>query len=235
LCRRQSPTTDYAFIIGEKVGYCKGFYKKRVKGGEIIKSFVKRNPAGGNQQGERIKPVKRNFICFDFITIVDKCQDLGGVIMSKDNSKKTAFAERLKQAMQAANLNQIDLAGASGASRAAISQYLSGKNIPTESRIKRLAEVTGVSVKFLLGNDFGCSSEKDLPQKKFEDIKITFVQACRCLRKSEDTVRAMMIEGCDFGKAVQGTGRRLNYVFYPAKFRDCVGAERFNEFFGVTN
>ena len=151
--------------------------------------------------------------------------------MTKYSGQKTIFAERLKQAMYAANLNQVDLAKAVGASKAAVSQYLSGKNIPTENRVKAMAEIVGVSVDFLVGNDLN----KTVAQKRFEDVKITFVQACRCLRKSEDTVRTMMVEGCDFGKAVPGKGRRLNYVFYPAKFRDCVGVERFNDFFGITN
>ncbi len=155
--------------------------------------------------------------------------------MLKDDSKKAVFAERLKQAMYSGNLNQVDLANAVGASKAAVSQYLSGKNMPTENRIKALADVVGVSVDFLVGEDLHNNSESDVVHKRFEDVKITFVQACRCLRKSEDTVRTMMLEGCDFGKAVQGKGRRLNYVFYTAKFRDCVGVERFNDFFGITN
>ena len=70
--------------------------------------------------------------------------------MLKDDSKKAVFAERLKQAMYSGNLNQVDLANAVGASKAAVSQYLSGKNMPTENRIKALADVVGVSVDFIV-------------------------------------------------------------------------------------
>ena len=40
------------------------------------------------------------------------------------------FAERLKNAMEQANMSQSALSEQAGASKAAISQYLSGKNTP---------------------------------------------------------------------------------------------------------
>lgn len=40
------------------------------------------------------------------------------------------FAERLKYAMEQANMSQSALSEKAGASKAAISQYLSGKNTP---------------------------------------------------------------------------------------------------------
>ena len=40
----------------------------------------------------------------------------------------TTFAERLKNAMEQANMSQSALSEQAGASKAAISQYLSGKN-----------------------------------------------------------------------------------------------------------
>ena len=37
-----------------------------------------------------------------------------------------------------------------------------------------------------------------------------------------------------FGNAVPGTGNNWNYYINPAKFREYVGAEAFNTFFGLT-
>lgn len=54
------------------------------------------------------------------------------------------FAERLKYAMEQADLKQSALSEQAGISKAAISQYLSGKNTPNQERIKALADVTGV-------------------------------------------------------------------------------------------
>lgn len=63
----------------------------------------------------------------------------------------TTFAERLKYAMEQANMSQSALSEQAGASKAAISQYLSGKNTPGPDRIKALADATGVSFDYLMG------------------------------------------------------------------------------------
>ena len=47
------------------------------------------------------------------------------------------FAERLKYAMGEAGLNQSTLSERTGASKAAISQYLSGKNTPGNRKAHR--------------------------------------------------------------------------------------------------
>lgn len=145
----------------------------------------------------------------------------------------TTFSERLKQAMQQAGMTQRQLSQASGASPAAISQYLSGKNTPGADRIKVIADATGVSFNFLMGYE-EIQATTPAGGVRLSDVKITFVKACRCLRKSEDSVRKLMMEGCDFGKAVPGSGGKLNYIFFPGKFRETVGPERFDSFFGVT-
>ena len=61
------------------------------------------------------------------------------------------FADRLKNAMEQANMSQSTLSEKAGASKAAISQYLSGKNIPGPERVKALADATGVSFDYLMG------------------------------------------------------------------------------------
>ena len=57
----------------------------------------------------------------------------------------TTFAERLKHAMEQAVMSQSALSEKAGASKAAISQYLSGKNTPGVNKIKALAGATAVS------------------------------------------------------------------------------------------
>ena len=71
------------------------------------------------------------------------------------------FAERLKYAMEQADLKQSALSEQAGISKAAISQYLSGKNTPGPERIKALADVTGVTFDFLMG--YGSAPAKDAP------------------------------------------------------------------------
>ena len=142
------------------------------------------------------------------------------------------FARRLKLAMASTNINQKELAEASGCSRAAVSNYCTGSSFPDEESLNALAEALGVRPTFLRGEDIHVES-KDRPMR-FSDVKITLSSACKCLRKSEKSIRQLMIQGCEFGRAVQGTGSHLNYIFFPGKFREYVGAERFDEFFGLT-
>lgn len=63
----------------------------------------------------------------------------------------TTFADRLRYAMGIVGVNQSALAEKVGVSKAAISQYLSGKNIPGIVRLQALADAVGVSFDYLAG------------------------------------------------------------------------------------
>lgn len=140
----------------------------------------------------------------------------------------TTFAERLKNAMEQANMSQSVLSEQAGASKAAISQYLSGKNTPGPDRIKALADATGVSFDYLMG--YGAAPVAEPPIKK-----ISVKEAARCMGKSDQFVRIGLQRGLlPFGNAVPGTGACWNYYINPTKFRDYVGADQFNSFFGLT-
>ena len=136
--------------------------------------------------------------------------------------------ERLKNAMEQANMSQSALSEQAGASKAAISQYLSGKNTPGPDRIKALADATGVSFDYLMG--YGAAPVAEPPIKK-----ISVKEAARCMGKSDQFVRIGLQRGLlPFGNAVPGTGACWNYYINPTKFRDYVGADQFNSFFGLT-
>lgn len=136
------------------------------------------------------------------------------------------FSECLKDAMAQANMSQSALSEKSGCSKAAISQYLSGKNTPGPAKMKVLAEVLGTSVAVLMGEE----APVVLPIGK-----ITCDLAAQCMGKSHHFVRVGLQQGIlPFGNAVPGTGNRWDYYINPAKFREYVGAERFDSFFGLT-
>ena len=139
------------------------------------------------------------------------------------------FAKRLKYAMDQAGLKQAGLAEKSGAPRSAISQYLSGRNIPGPERMRALAEAASVSLGFLTGEEKPPAGAEPSPVKK-----ISTAAAARCLGKSNQFVRVGLQRGrLPFGNAVPGVGDKYNYYISPIRFRDYVGVERFNEFFGV--
>lgn len=126
------------------------------------------------------------------------------------------------------NMSQSALSEQAGASKAAISQYLSGKNTPGPDRIKALADATGVSFDYLMG--YGAAPVAEPPIKK-----ISVKEAARCMGKSDQFVRIGLQRGLlPFGNAVPGTGACWNYYINPTKFRDYVGADQFNSFFGLT-
>lgn len=140
----------------------------------------------------------------------------------------TTFAERLKDAMKQVNMNQSELAALTGASKAAISQYLSGRNTPGIDRIKAISDATGASFDYLMG--YGTAPVAEPPIRK-----VSVKEAARCMGKSDQFIRVGLQRGfLSFGAAVPGTGERWNYYINPAKFRDYVGAEQFDTFFGVT-
>ena len=117
------------------------------------------------------------------------------------------FAERLKYAMEQADLKQSALSEQAGISKAAISQYLSGKNTPNQERIKALADVTGVTFDFLMG--YGAAPVTDAPPPV---KKISVKEAARCMGKSDQFVRIGLQRGLlPFGNAVPGTGNNWNY------------------------
>ena len=141
-----------------------------------------------------------------------------------------SFSDRLKHAMNQANMSQTILSEKSGCSKAAISQYLSGKNTPGPAKVEALANVLGVQSGFLMGFE--------VPPVDIAPVPITRIgtrTAARCLGKSEQFVRIGLQRGfLPFGNAVPGEGERWNYYINPEKFKDYVGADRFNKFFNLT-
>ena len=57
--------------------------------------------------------------------------------------------------------------------------------------------------------------------------------AARCIGKSEQFIRIGLQRGIlPFGNAVPGTGRKFIYYINPVQFREYVGRDRFDRFFG---
>ena len=85
-----------------------------------------------------------------------------------DKGKKASTAERLREAMNAANKKQADLVRETKLDRGAISSYLSGKYEPKQSAINKLAIALGVSEMWLWGYDV--PKERSIAQKKNDDL-----------------------------------------------------------------
>lgn len=142
----------------------------------------------------------------------------------------TAFARRLREAMDQAMVTQAELAAKTGVSRPAISQYLAGKNTPQPARVKVLAEALGVDEDF-----FAAPAAQEPPE--WRPDRISTRAAAQCMGKAENFIRIGLQRGLlPFGSAVptSSVGKpRYSYYISPDRFRDYVGPSQFDQFFGV--
>lgn len=148
------------------------------------------------------------------------------------------FASLLKEAMTQAGVNQTQLHDITKISKASISQYLSGKNLPGKDKIKLLADALNVSEDFLTGYDVPMVQTDKLAQVAASGVKtplkITLKEAARCMGKSRQFVREGLKRGIlPFGNAVPGSGDNYIYFINPEKFRDYVGENLFTAFFSA--
>ena len=77
-------------------------------------------------------------------------------------------AERLREAMANAGVNQTDLAESTGLSNSSISRYLSGQMEPKPKAIALLARALNVTEMWLWG--YHVPQERPLEQKKNDDL-----------------------------------------------------------------
>lgn len=93
------------------------------------------------------------------------------------------FSEKLKKAMQDLNITQAQLAELTGIGKSSISQYLSGKVVPTEERQINIAIELG-----LPGDYFGTkNSFLDFSNVKIQKLDVK--EVARIMGHSQETVR----------------------------------------------
>lgn len=80
-------------------------------------------------------------------------------------SRTSNTSERLKEAMQIANMKQTDLARATGLGKGGISNYVLGRYEPKSNIISILAEALDVDPVWLMGYDVPMERKKPSPDK----------------------------------------------------------------------
>lgn len=134
------------------------------------------------------------------------------------------FNEKLKKAMQELHLNQIQVCGMTGKSKGSISQYLSGKQIPSEDVQRDIAVSLG------LAEDYFCrDSEKVnvLPKKeKREGIipRMKIDTAAKLLQMNHATVQKGLQQGVfPWGYAIHTSDNRWVYFINERRFFEIEG------------
>lgn len=94
----------------------------------------------------------------------------------KEKQRVASTPERLREAMQAADKKQIELATETGLSHSTISRYLSGKVEPRQDAIIKLARALNVSEWWLWGYDV---PQSRTPEHKKNDRLVSVVKQLR--------------------------------------------------------
>lgn len=136
------------------------------------------------------------------------------------------FGEKLKRAMQELNLKQAQVCAMTGKSKGSISQYLSGKQTPSEQGQRDIAVSLGLEPDYFTRDDDVVVA---LPQKALKDGTIPRLDvevAAKLLQMNHTTVRKGLQQGVfPWGYGIRTSDNRWAYF---------INARRFAEIEGVT-
>lgn len=134
------------------------------------------------------------------------------------------FSEKLKQAMQELRLNQRQVCGMTGKSKGSVSQYLSGKQIPSEDVQRDIAVSLG------LESDYFSKSDETaivLPVKEVRNgviKKLDVEVAAKLLQMNHNTVRKGLQQGIfPWGYAIHTSENRWVYFINAKRFAEIEG------------
>ena len=129
------------------------------------------------------------------------------------------YAQRLKQIMDKQGVSQAQLVELTGIGKSSISQYLSGKNIPSAQRSRVFADALGVPVEYLLDLESDIDFEGRGPSK--DTLNVPVPEAAKIMGVTQQFLRESLINGSapfGFGTIMQGNGRRF-FISAPLFFR----------------
>lgn len=134
------------------------------------------------------------------------------------------FAEKLKKAMQELGLNQRQVVTLTGKSKGSVSQYLSGKQIPSPDAQSVMAVSLGLASDYFTKDD---EHLVILPASEVRDGKIPRLLpevAATYLGMDKATVRKGLQQGVfPWGYAVQTSEHRWAYFINARRFAEVEG------------
>lgn len=130
------------------------------------------------------------------------------------------FNEKLKQAMQQLGINQAQLVGMTGIGKSSISQYLSGKNVPSEERQKNIAVSLGLAPDYFKQGVVAAVTKADGNGVPKLDVQI----AAKLLGMNHNTVRKGLQQGAfPWGYAIHTSENRWSYFINATRFEEIEG------------
>lgn len=126
------------------------------------------------------------------------------------------FAEKLESLMEERNISQTELSELTGVGKSSISQYVSGKNRPSESRRKQIASALGVP------EDYFEQYEPDVITGDKSAINMPIPLVAKLMGKSKEWVAKGLQDGVfPWGYAVKLT--QWSYFVSSVKFEEYTG------------
>lgn len=133
------------------------------------------------------------------------------------------FNEKLKQAMQQLGISQAQVVGMTGVGKSSISQYLSGKNVPTAERQKNIAVSLGLEADYFERDDF---TVKLLKKNSGSIAQIRPKDAGSLMRMNHRTVEEGLKQGVfPWGYAIRTSDNHHRYFINAQRFAEIEGVE----------
>lgn len=128
------------------------------------------------------------------------------------------FGKRLKTAMQQLNLKQSQVAGITGCSKGAVSQYLSGKNVPSADKQRDIAASLGLDTDYF--EQEGEQAAVILSRKERGSIRqLQVTDVAKLLGMNHTTVRKGLQQGVfPWGYAIRTSEHRWAYFINAVRF-----------------
>lgn len=131
------------------------------------------------------------------------------------------FSEKLKKAMQDLNIGQSQVVGLTGKSKASVSQYISGRQTPSEKTQSDIAVSLG------LAPDYFQKEDAFLPKTVVKNgaiPKLEVEAAAKLLQMNHNTVRKGLQQGVfPWGYGIHTSDNRWVYFINAKRFAEIEG------------
>ena len=136
------------------------------------------------------------------------------------------FSEKLKQAMQELHLNQRQVCGMTGKSKGSVSQYLSGKQIPSEDVQSAIAVALGLEADYFNKADGEVVILPNTELKNGVIPRLDVEKAAKLMQMNHETVRKGLRQGVfPWGYAVHTSENRWAYFINAKRFAEIEGVK----------
>lgn len=133
--------------------------------------------------------------------------------------KEMQFNEKLKQAMQQLGITQAQVVGMTGIGKSSISQYISGKNVPTEQRQKDIAVSLGLASDYF--EKESAVAKVNIKADGDSVPRIDVAVVAKLMHMNHNTIRKGLQDGVfPWGYAIKTSENRWCYFINAVSFQE---------------